>query len=261
LVPASALSVVVFFLFVAPGMCYELLRSRTLLPREESAFIQISRILLSGILLTALAALLLAGVHAIRPSSALANVGSLMVDGVPYLAGHLARVGWTLLAQLALSALLAVLISDVRSRKSSRLIHQTNSWHIVAETLAKPNQQVAMSVRLKCGAEVLGNYLGASTEFDPAKRELILRAPLTMRATTDGPMAPLDVAWQCMVIPGSEITSLSTAYVDENHGQPTPSVRWWMKAGQWISGHYLSWYMASVASLLLLGLVALIAID
>jgi uncharacterized protein DUF6338 len=54
MVPTSTIAFIAFFLLVIPGASYEILRSKSRLPREESPFLHISRILLSGTLITAL---------------------------------------------------------------------------------------------------------------------------------------------------------------------------------------------------------------
>jgi hypothetical protein len=47
---------------------------------------------------------------------------------------------------------------------------------------------------LQNGGEVTGYYFGASTEFDPSKRELFLRAPLFFRADDEKPALAMGTA-------------------------------------------------------------------
>jgi hypothetical protein len=84
LVPTNTIAFVASFLLVIPGASYEILRSRSRLPREESHFLHISCILLSGTLITALAFVLLAAAHLIAvrlvTSAALADVPELLLS-------------------------------------------------------------------------------------------------------------------------------------------------------------------------------------
>jgi Family of unknown function (DUF6338) len=170
LVPASAISVAVFLLLVAPGTCYELLRQKTRHPRDETAFIEISRVLLSGMLITALALALLAAVRFAAPF-ALLDLSSLLQHGATYVAHHVVLTGWSAGAELVLATLLAVLANDLLTTTTARPIFAVDAWHGVTEVLALPGQEVNLSVRLKDGTEIVGYYIGCSTDPEPAKRD------------------------------------------------------------------------------------------
>ena len=183
LVPASVTGVIVFLLCVAPGTCYELLRNRTLHPREESAFLQISRVLfLSGTLFTAAGLGLLVLIHLLAPAS-LIDPPALLTGGTAYMAGHLGQVGLTLLLQLIFASLIAVMINDLRTPPDASVITQGTLWHTASERLRRPGLRTYLSVRLKSGGDVLGYYVGSSTDLEPAKREIMVGAPLEYTAT------------------------------------------------------------------------------
>lgn len=248
MVPTSTIAFIAFFLLVIPGASYEILRSKSRLPREESPFLHISRILLSGTLITALTFVLLAAVQLIAvrltASAALADIPQLLLFGTTYVAAHIWPVGKTLLLQISLSILLAVIFSGLRS-SGVKIIHEADAWHALGELLVKSGQTAWASVRLKNGSEVTGYYFGASTELDPSKRELFLRAPLSFRADDEKPALALDAAWQLMTIPGSEIAYIAAAYVSDDK-EPAP-IRWRSKVADWVRRNYLTWQVASIA--------------
>lgn len=250
MVPATTFGVVTFFLFVAPGTCYELLRGRTKLPREETAFVHVSRVLLAGTIITALTALLLAIVRWVSPSSVL-DLGALLDQGTHYVSGHLGLVGWTILTQLAVSTLLAVIASDLLSPKEAPPIFQGSTWHVMAEQMRKPQQRVDVSVRLKSGRDIVGRYVGASTELDPAKRELLLGVPLEVRDATSGTTITLDRGWEVLVISGAEVESVAAAYIGEGAMLPPPKRRFSTQL-EWVKTNYLSWKVATAAVIVLL---------
>ena len=259
MVPTSTVAFVAFFLLVIPGASYEILRSKSRLPREESPFLHISRILLSGTLITLLASVLLVAVHLVAVrlavSAALADIPELLLSGTTYAAAHVWLVGKTLLLQIGLSVLLAVIFSDLRS-SGANAIHEADAWHALGELLVKPGQMVWASVRLKNGSEITGYYFGASTELDPGKRELFLRAPLSFRADDEKPALALDTAWQLMTIPGSEIAYIAAAYI--NDGEESPPIRWPRKVVDWMRRSYLTWQAASIALIGVLAVAVLV---
>jgi uncharacterized protein DUF6338 len=253
MVPAGTFGVVVFFLFVAPGICYELLRDRTRLPREESTFVHVSRVLLSGTFITAFSLVLMAIVRWISPTSLL-DLPKLLIQSTAYLADHPGLVGWTLVVQLGVSASLAVVFSDLLTPLASKgkPIHQADSWHAMCELAAEQFRYVKVSLHLKSGRDILGIYVGASTELDPTKRELILGAPLEERMAGSDKTVVLDEAWQRVIVPGAEIEFLAIAYVGESKNAQPVAEKFVYRASSWTRIHWRTWKVAAPVALTLL---------
>lgn len=265
MVPGSALGVVVFLLFVAPGTCYELLRGRTRLPREESAFQQISRVLLFGSVITAAVVLVLALIGWAAPGSLL-NLSGLLTDSARYTASNVGRVGWTVVLFLLLSLLCAVIINDLRTSREAPLIRQADSWHTVARLIPvqhlEGEHQVRASVRLKSGRDVVGIYAGASTELDPSKRELTLEGPLSARESGQQEAVPLDKHWSFMVLAGAEIESITFAYTPTGEDTPSNELRAYAgrfrSVGAWLRRYFLDWRLAASSALVVILLAILV---
>jgi hypothetical protein len=256
-VPTSALTVALFFLFVAPGTCYELLRRRTRHPRDETTFMEVTRVLLASVWITAIVLILLALVHTFAPL-ALLDLPSLMLQGVNYAACHVMLTGWSVVAELALATLVAVAANNLFTSTAAVPVYPVNPWHIVAEREAKPEQEVNLSVRLKDGTEIVGIYLGASTDPEPGKRELILGAPLHVRHAKSDITATLASGWHHMVLSGAEVAYLTAEYV-ESGVHPSRSCLWRISGGvkDWFRAYHLTWWFAlSLIAALLAVLIA-----
>lgn len=253
MVPASAIGVAAFFLFVAPGTCYELLRSRVLLPTEESTFIHISRIVLSGLLLTTSTALLLTVVKFISPN-ALLDVPQLLTKGTAYVATNTWVTAKTFALQLFISAMLAAIVNDLRVSTKSVRIHRGTALLGLSELERPDGTQPYYCVRLKSGREVFGYYYGATTDLDPTKREIVLQPPLKIADSeqdTEAKLAPSH--WQRMVIFGGEVEHVSIAYVD-THVVPHKKLSRIEKVKGWTFANYLRTKVCAPVALVLLAL-------
>ncbi|MGW6930766.1 DUF6338 family protein [Lentzea sp. NPDC054927] len=253
--------VLVFLLFVVPGTCYELLRGRTMLPREESAFQQISRVLLFGSVISALVGLTLAGIGVGAPGSLL-NASKLLSGGTGYVAANTSQAGWTIALFLILSLLYAVITNDLRTSDGAPAIHQADAWHSMAHVLPAlyldGPHQVTVSVRLKCGRDVVGRWLGSSTELDPSKRELTLQAPLVTRESGDEEEKSFDEDWAVMTIVGSEIESIAFAYSPKEGAEKQLRNGIRRLLADWLRRHWTDWQFASSVAIAVVMLAVLL---
>jgi hypothetical protein len=241
-----------------PGICYELLRGRTQLPREESTFVHVSRVLLVGTFITAITILLLALTTWISPRNALLNIPDFLIGGGSYIAHHLPAVGWTIFGQLFVSVLLAVALSDLSTPQSAQRIHQADAWHALGDLKPTAEQQVYVSVQLKSGRTVNGYYSGASTDLDPTKRELLLRAPLSARGGEGEATTSLDSGWHRMAIAGAEIESVAFSYIEVGELSEAPPPTPEPKAWSWLRSKVLSWQVTLVTALSLLIVITVV---
>jgi hypothetical protein len=106
--------------------------------------------------------------------------------------------------------------------------------------MCHPGQRAYLSVRLKSGGEITGYYVGASTDLEPAKREIIVGHPLAYRNTGMTEAEPLDSGWGALVISGSEIEYLVASRVGDAKVSTKP--RFHQAIQFWISRHIFSWW-------------------
>lgn len=247
-------------LFVVPGTCYELLRNRTKLPREESAFQQVSRVLLAGSVISVGVSLTLAGIGVCAPGSLL-NVSKLLTGGTGYVAANVGMLGWTVTLFLSFSLLFAVALVDLRTAEGTSVIHQADAWHLLAKRLpilemGGPHV-VVVSVRLKSGRDVVGHYFGSSTELEHSKRELHLQAPLYAREVDQDQKELLGEEWAVMSIIGSEIESVAFNYSPfEGAGSRARAGVHWTVV-DWFAAHWKDWQVATSAAVFVV-LIALV---
>jgi len=211
-VPTTAAAVVTFLVMVTPGTAFELLWQRNRPRRDESAFLEVSRVLLTGVLFSGAAAATLVAVEAVAPGT-IVDLAGLVAGGGDYVARHPILSVGTLAVGLVVALLYAVAAHDLLTPVGSRRIVQESGWHTALGRLAPSGVRVFLSVQLKDGSTVTGYSAAYST--DPAfdRRDLVLRAPLHVRPPAAAEAGPLDGAWQVMVLSGAEISTIAAAYV------------------------------------------------
>lgn len=248
LVPSTATTVLIFLLLVTPGVMFELSWQRSHPRRDESTFVEISRVLLAGVLLSGFAAILLA-VLGLVTSGVVIDLGALVRDGHRYVETHLGIVVCDVMSLPLLALLLGVAANDLLTPTSAHPIAQETAWHTAFSRATLTGTQAFVSVQLKDGTTITGYQAGYSLEPDPAKRELLLAAPFTVwRAGTVTPH-PLDEAWQRIVLHGTEISSIAVAYV----GEPATKrpLRPHQRLARWTSRHAWQTSLGAAGGLLI----------
>ncbi|MFI7642298.1 DUF6338 family protein [Nonomuraea sp. NPDC049400] len=210
--PGSVAAVVIFLLIVTPGAAFELLWHRTRPRRDESAFIEVSRVLLTGVVFSGAAVVTLTLVQAIAPGAA-ADPVALLRDGAGYVRAQPAVVLRSVLAVPLLGLLYGVAAHALLSRAASRRVAHETGWHTAFSRLAGATSRAFLSVQLKDGTTVTGFVVGYSTDADPAKRDLLLRRPISLRPPGKAVATQLERSWQILTVPGSEISTIAVAYV------------------------------------------------
>ncbi|RSM87445.1 hypothetical protein DMH04_10460 [Kibdelosporangium aridum] len=233
MVPSTAAAVVVFLLLVTPGIAFELLWQRTRPRRDESTFIEISRVLLAGVVFSGSATVVVAVAAAVVPGSA-ADPAVLLRDGNRYMTEH-PRLVLVTLAATVLLALCAAVATHALLTPPMRRIAQETVWHTAFSRMAPTGARVFLSVQLKDGTTITGYTAGYSTEPDPAKRDLLLVAPLTIRPPGAAEPDQLTRSWQTLVVAGGDISTIAAAYVSTTRPsmQPRRGLLAWLARHAW----------------------------
>lgn len=261
MVPSSVVAVLIFLVLVTPGVAFELLWRRTRPRRDESAFVEVSRVLLAGTGFSAAAITTIIVLEAIAPGS-LIDATDMLRTGQQYVSGQPVATLVTAAAIPILAVLYCVVVHDLLTPGRLRRLEQETLWHSAFSRLGDSGVHVYLSVQLKDGTTVTGYLHGYPTEPDPGKRELLLAArpgePLTIRPPSAPRAVKLDPAWQRILLLGSEIATIATCYVGSRNPTPIPTrlQRLWVKAARriWL----LALGGAVLVSVLLLALAPVI---
>jgi hypothetical protein len=110
-IPATVGGVVTLVLLVLPGLAFELFRQRRRWGRNDSTFVEISRVLVAGLSLGGITFTLLAGVSLVG-SRSIISVPDLLTNK-HWLVQHMLVDGWTAWAYGLVSVTLAALVAAI----------------------------------------------------------------------------------------------------------------------------------------------------
>jgi len=209
-VPGSWLSVLFFVLLVAPGLLFELLSERRRAGVPESAFREISRVVLASLGFSGLALGILAIVRAVHPAW---MPSPAMLFGSPgtYLARHYGFVLWALVAE-GLLALGAVGLAHLAlARIQGAAIRPVSTWRQVFRRDCPEGCDVFVRVRLSNGIVYAGAVAAFTTDPGDDGGDLVLAPPMFSKLG-DGELKPVPPIYQRVVIPRSAVEVLSVEY-------------------------------------------------
>lgn len=209
MVPSSLGAVLVFVLFVAPGLLFDLLSARRKAGIPESTFREASRVVLASAALTLSAALLLACLAS--PWRARLPDPVRLVQEPTYQRAHSVGVGVALLATSIAACLLAVAIQAWRGRGSGPPLRRESAWQYTFLSECPDDKFPYVRARMNNGTTYLG-FVGKFTpNIETAGRELVLEPPLWVKRP-DKPPAPLASEWQRVILSGDDIVSVMVSY-------------------------------------------------
>jgi hypothetical protein len=242
MVPTTTSAIAVFVLLVSPGLVFELLWQRSRPRRDESTFVEVSRVLLAGVVFSGSATLVIMILDVLISGTA-PELPVLVGEGSDYVAQHPGLSLGTLITVVTAAVCLSIAAHDLLTPRNARRIVQETVWHTAFSRLAGPGSRVFLSVQLKDGSTITGYSAGYSTEPDPAMRDLLLTAPLAIRLSGQKDATPLDSAWQSMVLSGAEICNIAASYIAPTRPVPARVRRLSLLA--WAADH--AWQLAVAA--------------
>lgn len=233
MVPETLGALLLFVLFVVPGMLFELLRQRRRLPFEQTSLEEASRIILWSVVFDAVGIGVVTGVSRLHPSYVVSPaavsrfgasaywrshymavvltvtlvclIGSCVAGLVHRSLNHPERKGWALKAQRRLEGYL-------RHGDGQRIEHAP-VWQEMFRNKRPTGMETAVTVIKKDGSMWMG-LLGGYTPSDREDRDLVLKQPVQVfrpRATT---AQKLPEDWLLVVIPGREISEVLVRYAE-----------------------------------------------
>lgn len=218
--PTGWLSAVLFLLFVAPGLLFDLLSERRRASVEESSFREASRVALSSLVFTTAAWAILWLVGKIRPTL-VPNVAELVSKPGAYTRLHYELLAWTVAAAFLLALFLAWAWNGYLGRRAGgQTIRSQSAWTKVFRRDVPQGAEPHVRVRLDDGLVYMGRLADFSPDFAHEDRELILAPPLFVASgDADFEEVPEDV--QRVVIRGTAVRSLSVEYWPETTAADT----------------------------------------
>jgi hypothetical protein len=212
-VPSTWLSALFFFfLFVAPATPFLILSKRRRTTIADSAFVEISRVVLASLVFSGLAFLALALVYLVHPNwlpSPRLLVGK---DSAEYFRARYGLVLWTIVIGAALACFFAWLWHLVlAATQGGATIRHTSAWTRVLKEDQPEGYTVQVRVRLEDNLVYLGRVLDFSTDLETEGRELVLGPPL-LSARASGEPEALPDRYKRVVIPGDTIKVMNIEY-------------------------------------------------
>lgn len=211
MVPSSWLSVVLFFLFIAPGLLLDLLSEQRRAGFSESAFREISRIVLASLVFSGFAFSVLTIVREVQPEW-MPDPRRLLDPKDPYAKDHYLLILRTLVLQgsLALTAAWAWHLV-LAWRQGGATIRQASAWTRVLKRDCPKGHDAYVRVRLEGGTIYSGLVANFSSDLEVDGRELVLAPPIASK-TGENQMTAMPGQYQRVLIRGSAIEVMSVEY-------------------------------------------------
>jgi uncharacterized protein DUF6338 len=246
-VPATISGIVVLVLLVLPGLVFELIRQRRRADRDDSPFLEGSRVLIAGLSLGAITEALLALVSLAGPRSIVSLSGMFTTEH--WVTDHLLVSGWTAwaygLVSVTLAALAAAILPGMNPGGHN---HPESGWvtafdripQLIQEMQQLPDTPVArLSVRLADGTVYVGDRAEFSVGSAPEGRELHLGGKLLSRPPGAIKAEPV-TEWHRILLREDQISDILVQYVSGAASPAPPESEPWLER----------WLRRSVASLL-----------
>lgn len=164
-------SVVAFLLLVAPGVVFELVRERRRPARDDSAFLEASRVLLAGVA-TAAGALTVLGLGRLAGNTVLTPPGPVIADTRAYVSAHPGSAFFTAAMYLVVASTFAVIAADARSHHGHALeITSDSAWVISLSTFKPKGTNTHVSVTLRDGTTYVGRSIVFTSDSKHTDRE------------------------------------------------------------------------------------------
>jgi hypothetical protein len=212
MVPSSIATLIAFFVLVAPGVLFSILRERWRPSLEESTFREVSRVVLASTGFSAISVALLSVVRAVAPSL-MPDPGAWLLLGKAYVQLHYGLIAGFVGAELAL-AIVLVLIANLiyeRTLKAGSIKPFTAWWHVFRDI--RPANKFAVTRVLTEGGSVYEGTVGFySTGAMASDRDLVLSPPIFL-VNPSAELEPLPPEWQRLIIPAPAIKAIWTRYV------------------------------------------------
>lgn len=216
MVPATWAALLIFVLFVAPGLAFDLLSQRRVARAAESTFREISRVVLASICFSGATLAALVAVRTAVPTSAWwpPELVRLVRGDEQYITSNFASLFWTLLVSTAVSMALAFGTHCLLvGRSGGSTIEQGSAWTQAFKADCPPGKEPRIVVRLDDDSAYMGAVNEFSADVAVADRELVLRGPnLKVKRSGEQNFTEVPEHYERIVLPASKIRAITVAY-------------------------------------------------
>lgn len=178
MLPQTFATLFAFLGLVTPGLVFHLMRESQRPALQESAFREASRVALTSLAFTAASTFLLAMLSVGWPA-ALADIPAWLTDGEKYAASNLGLVVWTVAAEVAIAASLAVVtalgIDKLRLDRGG--ISKSSIWHKHFAADLPAGLAPWLKLTLEDGTQAWGWLDYYTVDKALADREISLKGP------------------------------------------------------------------------------------
>lgn len=252
MIPQTTGALIVFLLFVVPGITFEFLRQSSRPGLGRTTFEELTGIALWSVVFSGVAVALLGLVRAWVWPHSMPDVRLWLQDPSHYITTRYRLVARTIALEVALATVLAAfadrslnyaqrnsVLWRIRRLGEHVLRHDPTRtvspfpvlWTVFS--LGEAGSERAASVRTRNGDVFTGKVAAYATGDSDQDRDIALRAPVeVLRARGDRTV--LDEPWRVVVVPGAEITELAVTFLKPaSAAQPPPE-----RPGRPKLGHY-----------------------
>jgi hypothetical protein len=211
--PGSALSVLLLFLLVVPGVLFELLSEHRRAAAIETTLREFGRVVLFSTVFTCSGFVLVIAVSALWPN-VLPDPGRLLrTDGQNYLAEHYGRVlGAVAIEQIGALGTAWATNLVLNRRPGGGRMTRASAWFRVFRQSRPPHSIPFVRVELLNGDVYRGAVKYSSAEVAQADRELVLAPPLSIKRSGSDAPVNLPVEYSRVILRGSDIRAIVVAY-------------------------------------------------
>lgn len=233
MLPSTAASLFAFILFVAPGFVYQARREKLIPRAEETAFREITGVVLASLACSGAALVLLAVVRAIH-GSLMPEPHDWLMDSHAYLRDNWALVARFFVLQVGIGGVIAYVAGSLaRPEDATGDISPRTAWW-AAFRGTEPDKAKYASVRLHGGARYFGIVEGFTPSVcAPDERELALKHPGLSYAAPDAENGVLLESQERAILNGANIESLTVKHLARKSA-PRTRRRWWRKWWPWV---------------------------
>ncbi|WP_132370380.1 DUF6338 family protein [Nocardia alba] len=215
------MTILAFFLFIAPGLLFDWISAYRKVPRKESTFTEISRVALVSTACSVaafLTLLLCAALLALQDRKPFPVPSAMLKQPNTYIADNLVRVSVTMIVIAGLAMVFAWLLTAIVHHGDKGKIFYESTWHrAFREYQPTKDMRVHVRVTLTDGTIWFGCVRDFSPDMEVLDRELILQPPILCKPThrdSDGNRVRVRMPerWKFVILRGAEIVSIAVAY-------------------------------------------------